>query len=272
MGIEIANCYCIEKLFFRYNSDYQISDINFQIKTGEILGIIGPNGCGKTTLIKLLCNLLKAESGSILLFNKNINKIDGNDLAKTVAYVPQNVEIIFPFTVFEVVLMGRAPYLKGIGFEKENDYEIAINLIEELDIKEIMHKPYNTLSGGEKQRVSIARALCQEPKIILLDEPNAHLDISHQLEIFNFIKKLNNEKKITVISVSHDLNLASFFFDRIICMKEGEIITYGSPSEVLTRENINSVFETDVEVDDFYKGRPRITVIPTVENDNYEGN
>jgi iron complex transport system ATP-binding protein len=272
MGMETVNCYCIEKLFFRYNSHYQISDVNFQIKTGEILGIIGPNGCGKTTLIKLLCNLLKAESGTIDLYGKSINKIDGNDLAKSVAYVPQNIEIIFPFTVFEVVLMGRAPYLNGIGFEKENDYTIANKLIEELDIKTIMHKPYNTLSGGEKQRVSIARALCQEPKIILLDEPNAHLDISHQLEIFNFIKKLNNEKKVTVISVSHDLNLASFFFDRILCMKEGKIITSGSPSEVLTKENIRSIFETDVEVDDFYKGKPRITVMPTMQKNAYEKN
>jgi iron complex transport system ATP-binding protein len=237
-----------------------------------MLGIIGPNGCGKTTLIKLLCNLLKAESGTILLFDENINKINGNDLAKSVAYVPQNVEIIFPFTVFEVVLMGRAPYLSGIGFEKENDYKIANRLIEELDIKGIRHKPYNTLSGGEKQRVSIARALCQEPKIILLDEPNSHLDISHQLEIFNFIKKLNNEKKVTVISVSHDLNLASFFFDRIVCMKDGELITSGSPSEVLTRKNIKSIFETDVEVDDFYKGKPRITIIPSIEKNEYEKN
>lgn len=264
MKIETVNCYRIENLFFRYNSHYQISDINFQIKAGEILGIIGPNGCGKTTLIKLLCNLLKAESGNILLFDKNINKINGNDLAKTIAYVPQNVEIIFPFTVFEVVLMGRAPYLSGIGFEKENDYKIANDLIEELDIKGIMHKPYNTLSGGEKQRVSIARALCQEPKIILLDEPNAHLDISHQLEIFNFIKKLNDDKKVTVISVSHDLNLASFFFDKILCMKDGKVITSGSPNEVMTKENIRSLFETEVEVDDFYKGRPRITVIPNI--------
>jgi iron complex transport system ATP-binding protein len=272
MGIETVNCYCLEKLFFRYNSHYQISDINFQIKTGEILGIIGPNGCGKTTLIKLLCNLLSAESGTILLFDKNINKIDGTELAKTAAYVPQNVEIIFPFTVFEVVLMGRAPYLNGIGFKKKNDYKIANGLIEDLDIKSIMHKPYNTLSGGEKQRVSIARALCQEPKVILLDEPNAHLDISHQLEIFNFIKKLNSEKKVTVVSVSHDLNLASFFFDRILCMKGGKVVTSGSPNEVLTKENIKSIFETEVEVDDFYQGKPRITVIPTIQNNVYENN
>ena len=255
-------CYNIEKLFFKYNSHYTLSDLNFQIESGEILGIIGPNGSGKTTLIKLLDNLLKPESGKVFLFGKEIKKIKQDELAKTVAYVPQNVEILFPFTVFEVVLMGRAPYLKGLGFENDEDYAIASKIIEDLDIKNIMHKPYNSLSGGEKQRVSIARALCQLPKVILLDEPNAHLDISHQLEIFNFMRDLNKNGKVTVISVSHDLNLASIYFDRIMVLKKGQIVAAGTPEEVFTKEQIKEVFNTNVEVDSYYMNKPRITIIP----------
>jgi iron complex transport system ATP-binding protein len=255
-------CYNIEKLFFKYNSHYTLSDINFQIDSGATLGIIGPNGSGKTTFIKLLANVLKPEKGKVTLFGKDISKIKREDLAKTVAYVPQSIEIIFPFTVFEVVLMGRAPYLKGLGFENEEDYSIASKIIEDLDIKNIMHKPYNSLSGGEKQRVSIARALCQLPEVILLDEPNAHLDISHQLEIFNFMKNLNKTENVTVISVSHDLNLASIYFDKILILKEGTIIAAGTPDEVFTKEQIKGVFNTNVEVDSYYENKPRITIIP----------
>jgi len=239
-----------------------LSDINFSIKSEEILGIIGPNGSGKTTLVKLLANILKPESGKVSLFGKDVAKFNQNELAKTVAYVPQNVEIIFPFTVLEVVLMGRSPYIKGLGFENEKDYEIASKIIEDLDIKNIMHKPYNSLSGGEKQRVSIARALCQMPSVILLDEPNAHLDISHQYEIFNFMKNLNKEKNVTIISVSHDLNLASIYFDRILVLKNGKIASSGNPNEVLTKEHIKEVFNTNVEVDMFYQNKPRITILP----------
>ncbi len=255
-------CYNIEKLFFKYNSHNTLSDINLQIESGETLGIIGPNGSGKTTFVKLLDNILKPESGKVQLFGKDIGKIKREELAKIVAYVPQSIEIIFPFTVFEVVLMGRAPYLKGLGFENERDYEIANKIIEDLDIKNIIHKPYNSLSGGEKQRVSIARALCQLPKVILLDEPNAHLDISHQLEIFNFMKRLNQNEDVTVISVSHDLNLASIYFDRILILKDGVIAASGKPDEVFTKEQIKEVFNTNVEVDNYYKNKPRITIIP----------
>ncbi len=258
------NCYNIEKLFFKYNSHHTLKNITFDISAGEILGIIGPNGSGKTTLIKLLVNVIKPESGKIKLYDRDIQKIKREELAKTVAYVPQSIDIIFPFTVFEVVLMGRSPYLKGLGFEDERDHEIALKIIEDLDIKSIMHKPYNSLSGGEKQRVSIARALCQLPRVILLDEPNAHLDISHQLEIFDFMKNLNKNDNVTVISVSHDLNLASIYFDRIIILKDGEIAASGEPKEVFTKEQIKEVFNTDVEVDSFYMNKPRITIIPSI--------
>lgn len=255
-------CYNIENLFFKYNSKYTLSDINFDIKTNEVLGVLGPNGSGKTTLIKLLDNILKPEKGTIKLFNKNINKYKREELAKIIAYVPQNIDIVFPFTVIEVVLMGRAPFLNSFGFENDKDYEIAFKVIEKLDIKDIINKPYNSLSGGEKQRVSIARALCQDPKIILLDEPNAHLDISHQIEIFNLIKTLNKEENITIISVSHDLNLASLYFDRIIVLKAGKIAASGTPNEVLTKESIKEIFNTNVEVDYYYQKKPRITIIP----------
>jgi iron complex transport system ATP-binding protein len=255
--------FSIKNLCFSYTESPILENINFDISSGENLGIVGPNGCGKTTLLKLLANLLKAGKGNIYFNKKDINHIKKIDLAKVIAFVPQFTEFVFSFSVFEIVLMGRTPFLKGIGFENKKDIEIAINSMLMTKVFDLKDKPINSLSGGEKQRVSLARALCQEPGVILLDEPNSHLDISYQIEMFSLLKRLNQEKGITVISVVHDLNLASLFCNRILLMKNRRILHDGSPNEVFTKENIKNVFNTSVEIDKIDRSQKvRISLLP----------
>ena len=179
------------------------------------------------------------------------------------AFVPQDPGPLLPFTVLEVVLMGRTPHSRGAAFENPHDREIAREMIRMTGIDHLEHHPITTLSGGERQRVFIARALAQQPQILLLDEPNAHLDIAHQIEIFACINRFNKESGLTVISVSHDLNLAASYSDRIAMMVCGTIAAVGSPAEVLTQSHIQDVFQTRVLVDTHPSGdSPRVTLLP----------
>ena len=211
----------ISKASFRYAEEWVLRDITFSVKRGELLGLIGPNGSGKTTLLKSLNRTLPLERGDIFVDGANIKGIKRRELAKIVGLVPQETSMVFTFTVLEVVLMGRAPYLGRLGFESENDYAKAIRAMEMTDILSLSKRGMNALSGGEKQRVLIARAIAQEPDIMLLDEPTSFLDIKHQVEIYDLIKRLNSIKKLTVIVVSHDINLASQYCDRMLLLNKG---------------------------------------------------
>ncbi len=253
----------VQEICFSYNAEPVLRNISFEIEQGEFVSLIGPNGSGKTTLLKILARLLLPQKGKVLIFNRDINSYPRKELAKIIGFVPQDNSFVFPYTVMEVVLMGRTPYLKGIGFESYEDIKVATEVMELTKIKHLAQKPISALSFGERQMVLIARALAQQPKIILLDEPNAHLDISHQIEIFSLLKALSIENGITVISVSHDLNLISHYSDKIILLSKGEIFKIGKPDFVLTEENIKSVYETDVIVDpNPITGKPRITLLP----------
>ncbi len=220
-----------------------IKEISFDAHGGEFIGIIGPNGSGKTTLIRTITKLLKPRRGAIYLNGKDIAKIGVKDLAKVVAVVPQSFQVDFNFKVEDVVLMGRTPHLGRFEFESERDFEIAFEAMKIVGCDHLAGRSIGEISGGELQKVIIAMALAQEPKILLLDEPTAHLDVNHQIEIMNMLRKLA-DKGILVMAVIHDINLALQFCSKLILMKDGRIVAFGKPEDVV--RHIKDVFEIDV--------------------------
>jgi len=239
-----------------------VRDVSLTVRRGEFLSLVGPNGSGKTTLLRLLDRIFIPQRGSITLDGQPLAKYSRAAIARRIAFVPQDNTIQFPFTVAEVVLMGRAPHSGGMAFENAHDREVAGAMMTLTDISPLAAHPVMNLSGGERQRVFIARALAQEPQIILLDEPNAHLDIAHQVDMFRIIKRLNTESGLTVVSVSHDLNLAAAYSDRIAMLVGGTLAALGAPAAVLTGERIREVFHTPVIVDTHpVHGAPRVSLL-----------
>jgi iron complex transport system ATP-binding protein len=250
----------LDSVSFGYPGREVFRGLTLSLEKGEILGLIGPNSSGKTTLLRLMDGLLQPQQGRIRLNGEDLAQIPRSRLARSIAVVPQGMEVPFSFTVGEVVLMGRAPYLGRFRWEKQKDLDIARGGMALTDVSELENRLFADLSQGEKQRVLIARALAQEPEIILLDEPTSHLDINHQLEINELIRRLNIEKNLTVMNISHDLNLAAEYSHRLALLNRGAIQALGLPAEVLTEENVRRVYETQVTVDrNPYSGAPRIT-------------
>jgi iron complex transport system ATP-binding protein len=213
--------------------------------------IIGPNGAGKTTLIKLMVGILKIQTGQIEILQAPLGKYSQKRLAKALAYVPQGLPVGFPFTVEETVLLGRAPHQKVLGLASQDDLDIA------------QQRKLDQLSGGEQQRVLIARALCQQPQVILLDEPTASLDLSHQIRIMDLMEKLKTERGVTVIMVSHDVNLAAMYGDQLLLLKAGEIVCMGAPHAVLNFKTLEDTYGCKLLVDISPLGDlPRVTVVP----------
>lgn len=245
-----------------YGSFAVLEGINFCVERGAFAGILGPNGSGKTTLLRCLSRVLKPRRGTVLLEDRDLYRESPRRVARRMAVVPQESGAAFSFTVGEVVLMGRFPHLKMFQREGEADWGAAARAMELTGISHLADRPVTALSGGERQRVVIARALAQEPELILLDEPTSHLDINHQLEVLELLKKLSRQEKLTVICVFHDLNLAAQYCDRLILMKGGRIFALGSPEDVLTPQNIRSVFGASVAVRRHpLSGRPLIAVL-----------
>jgi len=253
----------LQNISFSYDAKTPtLCHIDLDIRSGEFLSVVGPNGSGKSTLLKCSSRILRPQEGTITLDGTDINRIARSDIALKIGVVPQEAAMLFPFTALEIVLMGRSPYRQGLGFETAKDFEVASAMMSLTDVRHLEHKPITALSGGERQRVFIARALAQQPKILLLDEPNAHLDIAHQVEIFTILKRLNESEGLTVISVSHDLNLAAMFSDRIAMLQCGGLYALGNPQQVLTADNIQDVFQTEVLVDEHPQSHSlRITLI-----------
>jgi iron complex transport system ATP-binding protein len=253
----------VQEICFSYGDVPVLKNISFDVFRGEFVSLIGPNGSGKTTLLKVLIRVLTPQKGKVLIFDRDIKSYSRREIARLIGFVPQDNTFAFAYTSLEVVLMGRTPYLKGIGFENRKDVEIALQVMELTNTIDLADKPITALSFGERQRVLIARALAQQPQIILLDEPNAHLDISHQVEIFSLLKSLSIEKGVTVIAVSHDLNLISSYSDKVILLSSGEVYAIGKPDFVLTGDNIKNVYGAEVIVDtNPITGSPRITLLP----------
>ena len=252
----------MEAVDFRYPERPIFSGLSLALEEGEVLGLIGPNSSGKTTLLKLMDGLLRPQRGRVLLEERNLEQIPRAKVARTIAVVPQTMEVPFSFTVAEIVLMGRAPYLTRFGWEKQKDLDVAREATALTGVASLESRTFWELSQGEKQRVLIARALAQEPRVMLLDEPTSHLDINHQVEINELIRRLNLQKGLTVLHISHDLNLAAEYCHRIVLLHQGSVFSAGVPSEVITEENIRRVYETKVLVEkNPLSGAPRITLL-----------
>jgi iron complex transport system ATP-binding protein len=252
----------VDSIFFRYHQDWVLHDISFQVRKGEFVGVIGPNGSGKTTLLKILYRLLSPQQGEVLFDHLSLKKMNRGEIAKKIAVVAQETYPAFPFRVIEMVLMGRSPYLGHLMFESPKDLEIAKKAMEWTEILPISQRPIDELSGGERKRVYLARALAQEPEVILLDEPTTNLDIHHQVESLDLVLSLNREKGLTILMASHDLNLASEYCDRLILLQHGGIFHMGPPEEVMTRENIEKVYGCQVWVDrNPVSGMPRVSLL-----------
>lgn len=238
----------LENLTCGYESGFSVRNINLKVEQKEFLGIIGPNGSGKTTLLKAISRYLKPQKGHVLFKGKNIWELPIKDLFKKIAIVTQEIKVA-SMSVEEFVLLGRIPHFKKFQLlETEKDFEIAKECMNITDTLRLRNKSLDTISGGEKQLVNIARALAQEPELLLLDEPTAYLDIRYQVEILNLMKRLNKHLGITIIMIIHDLNLASEYCDRLVLLNEGKISKIGTPHEVLTYEIIEEIYKTIVIV------------------------
>ncbi|MDR2707861.1 MAG: ABC transporter ATP-binding protein [Nitrososphaerota archaeon] len=226
----------------RYGSVKILANVSLEVTPGCFLGILGPNGSGKTTLLKSISRVLKPHGGSILIDKEDIYKLKPKYVAKTMAVVSQHNDVGFNFSAMDVVLMGRNPHLGNFQMENTKDIEIAKNAMKLTNTWKFADRPINELSGGEAQRVIIARALAQEPKILLLDEPMSHLDIINQIELLDLIKKLCQENSLSVIAVIHDLNMASRYCDKLLLLKAGIVSAIGTVEQVITTDNIQNVF------------------------------
>ncbi|MFC1594537.1 ABC transporter ATP-binding protein [Candidatus Omnitrophota bacterium] len=252
----------VEKLYGGYGIQPILKDLSCEITRGEFLGIIGPNGSGKSTLLRLLSRVLTPYQGRILFENKDIAHIPLKELCKRIAFVGQDTVINFSFSVEEIVLMGRIPHLKRLQLETKRDFTIARDALSLTDSLQFKDKGIDQLSAGERQRVLIAKALAQEPIVLFLDEPTSHLDIGHQIQILDLLRRLNRQKNLTIVVVFHDLNLASEYCNRLILLNDGTIFKDGSPDEVLTYQHIEAVYKTVVVVNKSpFSSKPYVTLI-----------
>ena len=262
--------YSISQLTFGYGTswtqtqDSVLSDLTCTIKSGKIVGVLGPNGSGKSTFLKLLTRILSLQSGTIKLFGRDLQALSQADIARTVAFVPQETQQSFPFTLAQIVLMGRYPHHSGWGgwhWENSGDLAAANSAMIDLDVAHLGTRLITDVSGGERQRAIIARAIAQVPRVLLLDEPTAFLDLHHQLEIARILRRLNQDRALTVIIVSHDLNLASQYCDHLILLDRGRIVKEGSPEEVIEPEILEAVYRCRVLVDRHpQSGMPRVSL------------
>jgi iron complex transport system ATP-binding protein len=251
-------------LSFAYRHRPVLHDMSLSVDRGEMVGILGPNGSGKTTLLKIFSAVLHGQ-GAVKINDRDIETYDRRDLSKLFAVVAQESRVNFPYTVAEVVLMGRASHHSPFALEGKKDLEIACASMELTDCLSFADRYLHELSGGEKQRVIIARALAQEPEILLLDEPSAFLDVKHQVQVFELLRRLNHTRGLTVVAALHDLNLAALFFPRLLMLREGKIYRDGSPSEVLTEKTIDEVYGIRVRVEqDPVSEKPQFFIRPSL--------
>lgn len=221
-----------------------LKGINIEVDNKEVVGIIGPNGSGKSTFLKCIYRVLKPSDGAILLDKVDIKDMTVKESSKRLAVLSQHNNYNFDFTVKDIVLMGRSPHKKFMEGDNKEDYDIVNDALKKVEMLEFKDRSFQSLSGGEQQRVILARALAQQPQCLILDEPTNHLDIKYQLQLMRIVKNLN----IEVIAAIHDLNIAAMYCDKIYVLKDGEIIKYGNPKEVLTQKLIKEVYEVDAEV------------------------
>ncbi len=248
----------IDGIEFGYSSTLVLKDVTLDANGPQLVSIIGPNGVGKSTLIHCINRILSPNKGTVMIDGDQVNNISLKDLAKKVGYVPYSANDTFPLSVVDTVLMGRHPHSTYKSLDK--DLDIVYDTLKLLDIEDLALRSFNELSAGQHQKVMLARGLVQEPEILLLDEPTSNLDIKHQMEVTRILRELSQEKGIMVIMISHDLNIAAKYSDSMIMLANGSIYAIGTPSEVLTKENIKAVYDVESEVIESH-GRPHLIML-----------
>jgi len=238
----------VHGLTVSYAAHTVLSDVSFEVARGDLVVVLGPNGAGKTTLLRTIAKVVSPKVGTVLLDGRDIVKLPVRQLMKTLSVVPQSEGSVFSFTVQDIVAMGRTPHLSPLAPLSQKDWQIVREAMEATDVWELRDRLFTELSGGEQRRVLIAKALAQEPQLLLLDEPTANLDLHYQLEVVELIQRLNRERGITVLAVLHDLNLAAMMGHRFILMHRGRIYAVGNADEVLTPQNIQQVYGVPVVV------------------------
>lgn len=242
-----------------YDAREVLHGLDLDIAGGQMVGLLGPNGSGKSTLLRVIAGLLPATAGHVQLGGRELREYGGRARARRIALVPQSVAVPFAFSVFDVVAMGRHPHLGLLSAPKMRDFEVVEQAMAQTDCLELRERLVTELSGGELQRVIIARSLAQEPELLLLDEPTTHLDLNHQLDIARLLRQLNREHGLTVVWVSHDVNLAAEFCERLVMLQGGAIVADGSPEAVVTTEVIERVYGLRAPVNpNPLSGRPQI--------------
>lgn len=238
----------LHQITARYHEKAVLQDISLTVEAGEMVGLLGPNGAGKSTLFAVLSGLLAPVEGTVKLFGADIRHLPASERARLIAVVPQDLDIPVPFTVEEVVMMGRTAAIGRFSSPSIRDHQAVERALVYTDVADIRRRPLNELSGGERQRAIVAMALAQEPRIILMDEATSHLDINHRLEIMQLVERLNRDDGVTVVMISHDLQMAAEFSRRLILLEQGRMVADGIPVDVLTEETLRRVYHCDVRV------------------------
>jgi iron complex transport system ATP-binding protein len=238
----------LDTVEFRYDAEPVIRGVDLLVPRGGFLGLLGPNGSGKTTLLQLISGAIKAAGGSIKVLGRSLADWDRRELACNLAVVPQKFELAFPFTVEEVVLLGRVPHRGPLSLDRAVDREAAREAMQQTGVYELRSRRMHELSGGEFKRVVVAKALAQQPNVLLLDEPAAHLDIRHQVTLYDLIRDIQRRTGVTVVSAMHDLNLAAAFCDSVALLKQGSFVRKGTIAEVMTYKNLKDAYEIDIYV------------------------
>lgn len=257
----------VEQVSYAYSSNpsqaplFTLEATSFQAKAGEIVAILGPNACGKSTLLKLIAGALEPLSGRVLLDGFVTNSLGPKTRAQRIAMVQQETPLLFPSRAWEFVLQGRHPYGRSLSFESQDDVIIASNALAQVNAAHLSDQWMDKISGGEKQRVILARALCQQPLLLLLDEPTLHLDIGAQVDLLHSLRRLAAQNRYTVVVVTHEINLAGEYADQVVLLQRGKCLRVGPPSSVYQRELLEQVFQTSLSVEMGSSGRPRVSVL-----------
>jgi iron complex transport system ATP-binding protein len=252
-----------ERVDFSYYDGLVLRELSLTLAEGELVGLLGPNGSGKTTLLNVLSGLLAPKRGQVLLWGEDVQRMDRRQIARRLAVVPQELEMPFGFSAYEMVMLGRTPHVRPLVGVQRRDRDMVLEKMRLTNTQEIAERPFSDLSGGERQRVILAMALAQESEILLLDEPVVHLDISHQIEIMEMIKDLNQRHNLTVLASMHDLNLAALYFDRLVLLDRGSVVSQGKPDQVLNEETLRRVFGAAVKVQRHpTRSTPNVVLLP----------